>query len=346
MSGGVDSSVAAALLVEQGYRVVGMMLRLWSEEGQEEQNRCCAPEAMEEARRIARQLGIPFYVVDARETFRQIVVQDFLDGYAGGRTPNPCIVCNRRVRWGFMLEQALAIGGEKIATGHYVRLRQAANGKMELLRANDLSKDQSYMLSGLNQEQLAHSMFPVGELTKVEVRQRAREMGLEVAEKPDSQDLCFLGDADYREFLARHVPEAVKSGEIVDLHGEVVGRHQGLPFYTIGQRKGLGIYAAEPYYVVGRDMEKNQLVVGREDELGKNEMRVAKINWIVGEVPQEDFSAEVKIRYRATPARAKVIPEGEDARISFEAPLRDITPGQQAVFYQGEICLGGGIIVG
>lgn len=346
MSGGVDSSVAAALLIEQGYRVVGMMLRLWSEEGQEAYNRCCAPDAVSEARRVAGMLGIPFYVIDAREQFRQVVVQDFLEGYAHGQTPNPCVVCNRQIRWGFLLEQALGVGGSYLATGHYARLQRSENGMVQLLRGIDRSKDQSYVLSVLNQQQLGHSLFPLGEMTKVEVRQRARALGMPVADKPDSQDLCFLGDTDYREFLKRHVPQAVEPGEIVDRQGRVLGRHQGLPFYTIGQRKGLGVYAAEPYYVLERDLENNRLVVGLESELGKSEMRVAVINWISG-APQENcLRAEVKIRYRALLADAEIFPDGVDqARVLFKQPLRDITPGQQAVFYQGEICLGGGVIV-
>jgi tRNA-specific 2-thiouridylase len=340
MSGGVDSSVAAALLIEQGYRVVGMMLRLWSEEGQEAQNRCCAPEAVDEARRVAGMLRIPFYVIDARERFKQVVVQDFLEGYSSGRTPNPCIICNREIRWGFLLEQALAIGGSYMATGHYARLNPTEEGKLELLCAVDHSKDQSYVLSELNQMQLEHSLFPLGEMTKV------HELGLPVADKPDSQDLCFLGDMDYRNFLARHAPQAVMPGEIVNRQGQVLGRHQGLPFYTIGQRKGLGVHAAEPYYVLDRDLENNRLVAGTESELGKSEMRVAGINWVSGSPPATSFRAEVKIRYRASLAGAQVFPEVEcGARVVFYDPLRDITPGQQAVFYQGDLCLGGGEIV-
>jgi tRNA-specific 2-thiouridylase len=345
MSGGVDSSVAAALLVDQGYPVVGMMLRLWSEEGCEDENRCCTPDAMAQARRVAAILGIPFYAVDGRERFRASVVQDFLEGYQRGLTPNPCIVCNRSVRWGYLLEQVQATGAEYMATGHYARLRQTPTGTVALLRARDERKDQSYVLSGLNQSQLAHTLLPLGEYTKPEVRELARKYRLPVAERPDSQDLCFLGQGDYRSFLTRHMPEAVRPGPIVTRGGRVLGEHQGLAFYTIGQRKGLGVASALPLYVLQKDLEGNRLVVGVESELGQQSMHVRAINWIAGEAPAENFVAEVKIRYKAAFAQATVFPlPGDRAKVVLAEPARDITPGQLAVFYDGEIVIGSGWI--
>jgi tRNA-uridine 2-sulfurtransferase len=345
MSGGVDSSVAAALLVEQGYAVVGMMLRLWSEEGHEGENRCCTPDAMAQARRVAAILGIPFYALDVRERFRGSVVQAFLDGYARGQTPNPCIVCNRFIRWGYLMEQAQQAGAEYMATGHYARLRRTPGGQTELLRARDGQKDQSYVLSSLNQAQLAHTLLPLGELNKPEVRELARKFGLPVAERPDSQDLCFLGHEDYRTFLGRHSPEAARPGPIVNLEGQVVGTHQGLAFYTIGQRKGLGIAAPQPYYVFSKDLEQNRLVVGQSAQLGQQEMTVGAMNWILGDAPASEFQAEVKIRYKSIPAPARVIPlEVGKVHVAFDQPARDITPGQLAVFYQGELVTGSGLI--
>ncbi len=345
MSGGVDSSVAAAMLVEQGYRVAGMMLRLWSEPGHEDENRCCTPDAMAQARRVAAMLGIPFYAVDVRERFRGSVVQAFLDGYSLGQTPNPCIVCNRTIRWGHLLEQAQAAGADFMATGHYARLRQTVEGKVQLLRARDERKDQSYVLSSLNQTQLARTLLPLGEYIKPEVRELAHRFNLPVAERPDSQDLCFLGQEDYRSFLTRQMPEIVRPGPIVTRSGQLLGEHQGLAFYTIGQRKGLGIAAADPLYVLEKDMAGNRLIVGVEAELGRLELQARAINWIAGNAPLESFQAEVKIRYKATPAVALVTPLDDNrAQVSFVHAARDITPGQLATFYQGDVVLGSGII--
>ena len=345
MSGGVDSSVAAGLLVEKGYRVTGMMLRLWSEAGRGDENRCCTPDAMAQARRVAAILGIPFYAVDVRERFRSTVVQGFLDGYSSGVTPNPCILCNRLIRWGFLMEQARAVGATYLATGHYGRLRTIADGKIELLKARDEQKDQSYVLSALNQEQLAHTLLPLGEYTKPEVRELARKYHLPVAERPDSQDLCFLGQEDYRVFLARHNPEVTRPGPIVTREGKVLGNHAGLAFYTIGQRKGLGLSTPEPLYVLGKDPATNQLVVGSESELGQREMRVDQMNWIAGVSPAGISRVEVKIRYKAAfaPAQYELLAEGS-VRVKFDKPVRDITPGQLAVFYLDDAVLGSGWI--
>src|SRR5512146_1277332 len=239
MSGGVDSSVTAALLKQQGYDVIGMMLRLWNEPGKEAANRCCTPDAMELARRVAAKIGIPFYAVDAQQAFYDQVVKYFMDGYSQGDTPNPCLVCNRSIRWEFLLQRALSLGAKHMATGHYVRLLREESGQAHLLRAIDRTKDQSYVLHVLDQVKLAHALFPLGEFTKPQVRQMARDFNLPVAERADSQDLCFLADDNVRNFLLRHVPGIQQPGPIYDREGNRLGDHQGLAFYTIGQRKGL-----------------------------------------------------------------------------------------------------------
>jgi len=354
MSGGVDSSVAAALLKQQGHDVIGMMLRLWSEPGREDSNRCCTPDSMTQARRVAAKLDIPFYVVDAKEIFRSTVVQYFLDGYAQGVTPNPCLICNRKIRWGFLLDHALTLGADFMATGHYARKMKDESGKlalsgaerMKLLRAVDASKDQSYVLHMLTQEKLAKSLFPIGDYPKSEIRRLAESFGLPTATRADSQDLCFLAGEDYRQFLRRNAPEIGEPGPIVTRDGQVLGQHQGLAYYTIGQRKGLGIAAPAPFYVLSKDLAANTLVVGAESELGRSELTAMKVNWIAGEPPSSGFHAQVKIRYTAKDAPAEVMPmDGQQARVRFDAPQRGVTPGQAAVFYAGEELLGGGTIV-
>lgn len=345
MSGGVDSSVAAALLVEQGYRVIGIMLRLWSEEGREQENRCCTPDDMAQARRVAAILGIPFYAVDVRELFRDTVVQNFLDGYRAGITPNPCLVCNRQIRWGHMLEQALKLGADYLATGHYACLDLAKNGKVQLLRAVDGKKDQSYVLSMLNQKQLSRTLFPLGGLTKQVVREMALNYRLPTARRSESQDLCFLGGEDYRTFLTRYVPEAASPGPIYDRDGSRLGEHEGLAFYTIGQRKGLKISNPEPLFVLDKKMSENALIVGPAEQLGQQCLETEGFNWIAEESPAEPFAAEVKIRYRAALAPAEIQPlENGNVRMVFERWQRDITPGQVAAVYLGRVVLGGGRI--
>src|ERR1700752_483538 len=347
MSGGVDSSVAAALLKEQGYDVIGMMLRLWSEPGKEDSNRCCTLDSMAQARRVAAQLDIPFYVIDAKDVFRETVVQYFLDGYARGETPNPCLICNRQIRWTFLLDHALALGADYMATGHYVRIKRNENGQSELLRAVDRSKDQSYVLHVLDQEKLKHALFPVGDYPKPEIRQIAERYGLSTATRKDSQDLCFLAGEDYRNFLKRNAAEMLQKGEIVSRDGKVLGRHNGLANYTIGQRKGLGVASSVPLYVITKQAAHNTLVVGTLEELGSRELTARDVNWVSGNVPEESFRAEVKIRYTAKEAAATVMPmnKGEKAQVWFDAPLRDITAGQAAVFFQGDAMIGGGIII-
>ncbi len=346
MSGGVDSSVAAALLEQQGYEVIGMMMRLWSEPGKEAYNRCCTPDAMALARRVAAKLSIPFYAVNAQDYFHDTVVDYFVDGYSRGLTPNPCVVCNRQVRWEFLLNRALSFGAAFMATGHYARVDCVEPpGEYILSRAVDRTKDQSYVLHVLGQQQLAHALFPLGGYTKVEVRQLARDFDLPVADRADSQDLCFLGNGDYRDFLARNAPEVSNPGPIFSSSGERLGEHRGLAFYTIGQRKGLGIAAPHPLYVLDKNRSRNALIVGPSDELGTSELTAAQVNWTSGRPPAATIRAQVMIRYKAHLVNALVTPQGlEGVHVRFDEPLRDITPGQAAVFYQDERVLGGGII--
>ena len=348
LSGGVDSSVAAVLLVERGHEVTGMMLRLWAERGTSSAsaNRCCTPDAVERARRVAAQLGISFHLIDAQDAFKKEVVDYFIAEYASGRTPNPCIHCNRIVRFGILLEQAQALEADFIATGHYARMRRVGK-RYQLLRGRDRWKDQSYFLHSLTQEQLAHIKFPLGELTKEEVREIARRRGLPVAEQPESQDICFVADGDYRRFLVERFPELMRPGPILDTGGQVLGRHQGLPAYTIGQRKGLGISAPEPLYVLAIEPEKNALIVGPADELGRDHCRAENMHYISGETPNAPFRATAQIRYRARPAAVTVKPLPQDeAEVHFNSPQRDITPGQFLVLYteKGNVVLGGGVI--
>lgn len=346
MSGGVDSSVAAALLLEQGFDVIGVMLRLWSEPGQEGANRCCTPDAMAQARRVSAQLGIPFYALDAQERFRESVVQYFIDSSMIGITPNPCILCNRFIRWGFLYERAREdFEAEFFATGHYARRVIGKDGGYHLHKAIDTEKDQSYVLHQLNQEQLSHTLLPIGEFHKSEIREIARQRGFSVANRPDSQDLCFLAGGDYRDFLTKYADTTIQPGEIVDRAGKKLGMHQGLPFYTIGQRKGLKLSASEPYYVLEKQPSKNQLVVGTIGELGRSYLKIGGINWIAGHPPSSTFHAQVKIRYKAALADANISVCDGDVEAIFETPLRDITPGQFAVIYDGDEVLGGGEIL-
>ncbi len=363
LSGGVDSSTVAALLVERGYTVIGMMMRLWAESSDDDHvlkldasekfvsNRCCAPEAVADARGVAHQLGIPFYLLNYEADFKTRVVDYFLAEYARGATPNPCLECNRQIKFGALLAKARAFGADFLATGHYARTRECA-GKIELLRGLDPKKDQSYALSLLTQEQLAHVMFPLGEYTKTETRALARRFGLRVAEKHESQDLCFVADGDYRHFLRRHAPHTLTPGDIVDTRGNVLGRHTGIAQYTIGQRKGLGLAVGEPLYVIALDPARNRVIVGRAAELGARELIAGALNWIAGEAPRGDIHITAKIRYTARQVAATVSPlppeseTGARARVVFAEPVRDVTPGQAVVFYADEVCLGGGIIQG
>ena len=346
MSGGVDSSVAAALLVAQGYEVIGVMMRLWSEPANgaaTPANRCCTPDQMVDARRVADRLGIPFYVIDVRDHFRQSIVQFFIDEHTAGRTPNPCVECNRQIRFTYLLERALALGADYLATGHYARLRRDDDG-FRLLRGVDVDKDQSYGLHMLGQTDLAQVLFPIGGYTKTEVRELARAYNLPVAAKQESQDLCFLKDNDYRGFLRRHGNAEPQPGPIVARDGHQLGQHAGLADYTIGQRKGLGIAAAEPLFVIGKDATRNALIVGPRAALGRTQLTVRGVNW-VGEPPDGPIATQVKIRYKAEPVAARVVPSHHgSAVVGLDEPAYGITPGQAAVFYDGDVCLGGGLI--
>jgi tRNA-specific 2-thiouridylase len=346
MSGGVDSSVAAARLVEAGYNVVGVMMRLWAEEsaGESRENRCCTLEATDDARRIAAQLGIPFYLINVEQIFKQKVVDYFIAGYASGVTPNPCLACNRHIRFDHLLNYALALGADYLATGHYARVRAIASG-FQLLRGVDVRKDQSYVLSVVGQKELRHLTFPVGDLTKAEVRKMAERYGLPVASKAESMDLCFIADGDYRRFLQDWATEAIRPGPIVDRAGHVLGEHKGLPFYTIGQRKGLGLNSPDRLFVLELQPETNTLVVGPADCLEQNHLTAKDVHWVSGAAPDGPIPCSVKIRYRSNDYSATLQPLPENrAKVRFSDPLRAITPGQAAVFYQGECCLGGGIV--
>ena len=300
---------------------------------------------MAQAKRVAAILDIPFYVIDAKDVFRETVVEYFLEGYARGETPNPCLICNRKIRWTFLLDHALALGADYMATGHYVRLRSSGNGQVQLLRAIDRSKDQSYVLHVLDQEKLQHALFPVGDYPKSEIRAIAEKHKLPTATRKDSQDLCFLAGEDYRNFLQRNAAEMLTPGEIVTRDGKSLGEHSGLANYTIGQRKGLGVASPVPLYVLGKNAANNALIVGTQNELGSSELTAHDVNWLSGEVSDEPFRAEVKIRYTAKEAEALVTPiGGNQAQVRFDAPQRDVTAGQAAVFYQGDLLIGGGLI--
>lgn len=344
MSGGVDSSVAAALLVKAGYEVIGLMLRLWSENGTSDHNRCCAPAAVLLARRVAAQLGIPFHVLDAREPFFRSVVGFFIAGFADGSTPNPCLECNRLIRWGYLRDHALGLGAKILATGHYARV-EPRDGQLRLLKAVDLEKDQSYVLSVLDEEDLVQSLFPVGDLTKAQVRELARTLGLPVADRPDSQDLCFLPDSDYRPFLAGRMPRVFQPGPIVTRAGRVLGEHSGLAGYTIGQRKGIRVSWSQPLYVLEKDPTHNALVVGPAAELERQSLCTSQVHWVNVAPRQGRLRAQVKIRYKAPamPADIALLPGGR-CRVHFDLPVRGIAPGQAAVMYQDDCCLGYGLI--
>lgn len=335
--------MAAALLVEHGYDVTGMMLRLWTEvDGRHNQQDTGA--GVEEARRVADSLGVPFHVIDCSRRFKAAVVGNFIRECARGRTPNPCVVCNKRIKFGYLLERARASGASYLATGHYARVR-ATNGAYRLMRAADARKDQSYFLYVLGQEQLRHVLFPLSELTKAEVRAAAEQRNLPVAQREESQDICFVRDQDYGRFLRWYAPEILKPGPILDREGRELGEHEGLPLYTIGQRRGIGIAWSEALYVLEKDTSQNALVVGPAGELGRDVFRVEDARFVLGDRPSLPARVEVKIRSTA-PAAEATLYAGEKGELTVEAerPLRDVTPGQAAVFYRGDEVLGGGKI--
>jgi len=345
LSGGVDSSVAAALLVEQGYKVIGIMLRLWSEEGAEADNKCCTPDAMAIARRVAARLKIPFYVIDSQDGFRATVVEHFLNGYAQGITPNPCLLCNQVIRWGTMLREAQNLGAEYLATGHYARIVRDENGIARLFKGIDSTKDQSYVLSRLTQAKLQKTLLPLGELTKLEVREIASRYKFASANRPDSQDLCFLGSQSLEPFITKYRPGTALPGKIIDITGKVLGDHNGLASYTIGQRKGIRIAGAEPLYVIRKDILNNILVVGTQSQIGNIFFSANQVIWTKGNVPDNGFQALVKIRYRApmVPGSVKIL-SGDEFQVKLQAPARGITPGQATVLYNDDEVMGSGII--
>ena len=347
MSGGVDSSVAAALLVKQGYDVIGIMMRLWSESIETNTviaNRCCTPDQMADARRVAAHLNIPFYVLDAQSLFRKTIVQQFIDDHNAGLTPNPCINCNRQIRFSFLLQHAQALGAQFLATGHYARVRQVGVS-YELLKGSDPQKDQSYVLYTLNQEKLANILFPVGEYNKKDVRTLAKEFSLPVASKHDSQDLCFVADGNHQAFLKRQPMNGFQPGPILDQNGHELGQHAGLPLYTIGQRKGLGISADQPLFVLQKDNTRNAIIVGPREALEQYEFYIQDLNWISGIATSAEELVDIKIRYKATAVPGYVSKSiNNEAVIKLTEPVRGVTPGQGAVFYDGDVCLGGGII--
>jgi tRNA-specific 2-thiouridylase len=342
MSGGVDSSVAACLLAEAGHDVLGSHLRLVHGEGLD--HGCCGPTAERDAREVAETAGFPFEVVDLTDVFEERVVADYVAGLEAGRTPNPCVRCNERIKFGAFLERARALGADFVATGHYVRTVRDEEGRWHLHRGADSSKDQSYVLHMLGQEELSRSLFPVGMQSKEETREHARRFGLALAAKPDSQDLCFAPSGRAQEFAADRAPHLVRQGEVVDPSGRVLGTHEGSYRFTIGQRRGIGVSAQDRSYVVDVDAEANRVVVGPAELLARGGLRAERVNWIPGR-PDGPFEAEVKIRYRGDPAAAVVVPQGDDrATVEFRAPQRAVTPGQSVVFYSGDEVLGGGTI--
>ena len=340
MSGGVDSSVAAALLAESDARVFGLMLRLWSA-GPERPNRCCSPRDVANASKVAGRLDIPFYVIDAKDKFKNRVVDGFISGYEAGLTPNPCLSCNRDLRWGLLLERAVKLGATHIATGHYARVRKT-NGHFHLFRASDRRKDQSYVLSVLGQSQLARTIFPLGDLEKEEVREIARRQEIVTADRPESQDLCFLGGEDYRSFLSERL--VATPGAIEDNQGNMLASHSGLSNFTIGQRKGIGVSGPEPLYVIDKNIESNTLVVGPRSALGHMSFTVRDVNWVHGQPPSEVADLKVQVRYRAPAVSANIELLSDSTMVTTGEPLNNVAPGQAAVFYEGDECLGGGII--
>ena len=342
MSGGVDSSVAAALMLEAGHDVLGVTLKQWvGADGRLPTAGCCTVADAEDARRVAARLGIPHYVLDRVDEFTAEVVDRFVAGYAAGMTPNPCVECNRRVRFGALLDRVEALGCEILVTGHYARVGER-DGSPTLLAAVDRTKDQSYVLHMLTADQLRRVRFPLGGLTKAAVRQHAARLGLRTAAKPDSQDLCFVA-GDYRAFLRERIPGGARPGDVVDGDGSVIGHHDGVAGFTVGQRKGLGVALGEPRYVVAVDPGTASVRVGRRSELAVRSCTVSGVSFVSGPVPA-DSAIEVKVRYRSRPAPARLVPDGESWRVVFDAIQESVAPGQAAVFYRGDEVLGGGTI--
>ena len=349
MSGGVDSSVAAYLLKEQGYDVIGVTMQIWQEEDAcsvEENGGCCGLSAVEDARRVASALEIPYYVMNFKKEFRENVIDYFTDEYLSGRTPNPCIACNRYVKWEAPLNRSMAIGAEYIATGHYARIERLANGRYTLRRSATLAKDQTYALYNLTQEQLAHTLMPVGAYAKDEIRSIAEKIGLLVADKPDSQDICFVPDGDYASFIRENTGREIPEGNFVTPDGKILGRHKGIIHYTVGQRKGLGLALGYPAFVLEIRPDTNEVVIGTYEESLTHTVRADRINFMSVEDLTEPRRVFAKIRYNHKGAWCTVEKTGEDEIVCrFEEPQRAVTPGQAVVLYDREYVLGGGTIL-
>jgi tRNA-uridine 2-sulfurtransferase len=360
MSGGVDSSTVAAMLKSEGYELVGLTLQLWNQrrlagkEGMPEQvqGRCCSIDDVYDARHVAEELGIPYYVVNQQDRFEQDVVRPFVSEYLTGRTPIPCSLCNNHLKFDQLLLTARQIGAEQIATGHYARNEfDAQRGRWILKRPADAAKDQTYFLFGLTQEQLSRSLFPLGNYTKPQVREIAVEKGLSLAAKPDSQEICFVPGGDYKRFLEAYLEEQGEllpdsAGELVTTSGEVIGRHEGIHNFTVGQRKGLGVSSPSPLYVIQIDSASHRVTVGAEAELQTSTLRARQLNWISIPELTSEMRVQVKIRHRFEPAAATIVPSGEDeVTVHFDEPARAVTPGQAAVFYSADEVVGGGWIV-
>ena len=348
MSGGVDSSVAAAILKEEGYQVIGVTMQIWPSDESADLYRfggCCGISAVEDAKRVAYKLGILHYVMNFRDIFAQKVVTDFCQEYSLGRTPNPCIRCNQYIKFGALLEAARGLGAGFVATGHYAKIEKNGGGRCLLKKGVDQRKDQTYVLYTLTQEQLKHTLLPIGNFTKEQVREKARELELPVAARPESQEICFILDDDYPKFLREYIPQAVRPGPILDRQGNVLGEHRGIPFYTIGQRKGLGISAKEPLYVTAIVQEGNAIVVGSKEEAYGTELTASRLNWISLAKLKQPIVAKAKIRYLHSEAEAEIAPLDEDkVQVRFKEPQMAITPGQAIVFYHEDTVVGGGTI--
>lgn len=345
MSGGVDSSVSAALLREQGYEVIGATMQIWqSTQEEERENGCCSLTAVGDARRVADKLEIPYYVLNFKDIFKEKVINYFVKEYLEGRTPNPCIICNKEVKFEALLDKAVSMGIDYIATGHYARV-EYKDGRYLLKKSFSKTKDQTYALYNLTQAQLARTLFPVGEYNKDKVREMAEKYGLGVAKKPDSQEICFIEDNDYGKFISENIDSDILPGNFVDTNGSILGQHKGVYYYTIGQRKGLGITSKKPLYVVDIDLEKNEIILGENTETFSNRLTARDLNFIsIGQLDQE-MKVEAKIRYGAkeAPGTIKPLDHGR-VEVVFDTPQRAITPGQSVVFYDGEIVVGGGVI--
>ena len=347
MSGGVDSSLAAALLLEQGYDVVGVTMRL-SDENRDavpDDRSCCSLSSVDDARRVADVLAIPHYVMDFTASFERSVIDYFLDEYLRGRTPNPCIACNRHIKFEGLLDKARELGASHVATGHYARIDRDEAGTYRLHKGLDLEKDQSYVLYHLNQRTLAQVLLPLGSFSKSETRRMAEEYHLPVAHKAESQEICFVPHDDYKAYLRAKRPECARGGDIVDRTGNVRGRHEGVAFYTIGQRRGLGIAAPQPLYVTALDAAKNQVIVGTADEVYACELIASDLSWTMWDGLDQERSVQAKIRYGKREAPAQITPrDSRSVWVHFAQPQRAVTPGQSVVFYEKDIVLGGGII--